>query len=156
MTRPHFRLCYAALCWSGTLRGKVFLSARKFLSTFTHTHWLHFSVRHPVRREAFSLAILVFHFLTLHGQHRVMSLLQLRVEGNLLLFRSGGTSLLPAHRRWTELPATATYNSSLLHEIPSFHWLVALRLLFRVSCFLIFPVTSTHLTFPPSIHTFWK
>lgn len=73
-----------------------------------------------------------------------------------LLFRSGGAFLLTAHRRWTDLPATATYNSSLLHEIPSFHWLAALRLLFRVSCRLIYPVTFTRLTFPPTIHTFWK
>lgn len=107
-----------------------------------------------VRRVVFSLAIPVFYFLTLHGQSCVMSLLQLMVKGNWLQFCSGGTFILTAHRRWTDLPATATYNSSLLHEIPSCHWLVALCLLFRVSCLLIYPLTFTRLTFPP--HTFWK
>lgn len=153
---PHSRPCHAALSWSAPLRGKVNLSAGKFLFSFTYTHWLHFNVRRPLRRVAFSLAILVFHFLTLHGQSCVMTLLQLMVKGNFLLFRSGGMFLLTARRRWTDLPATATYNSSLLHEIPSFHWLVAIRLLFGVSCLLIYPVTFTHLTFPPTIHTFWK
>lgn len=145
---------FQALCWAAPLRGKVDLGGS--CSPRPTTHWFRFSVRRPVGGAALSPPTQVFHFPTLHGRSCAVSPLQLMVRGNCSLFRSGGTFLLPAHRRWTDLPATATYNSSLFREVPSFHCFIDLCLLFGVSCLPTYLATFTRLTFPPTVHACWK
>lgn len=83
------------------------------------TRLLHCGVRRPVRTAAFSVTVLVIHFLTLHGQPCVMSLSRLMVKGTGCW--SAQATLFPSQLPGDRLPPPQLQSLIIPYYCMKFH-----------------------------------